>query len=453
MTTKTLHLKTRTWYDNKIEFDVTVKPIEGGEGVWYQVTGADAKGSYFFTQCPPDWALSTKSIVIPKGYYHHENWVNLLRNSGIITGEKIEFYPDLTEESCDTYYPLTDQAIEYANRERVTEPCERKEQKKKRKAKRQKNNKHLAKMSASEVKSSTSTSDDASIMGTEPVEEGGGLKFSLIDIREDELFLPHDSLRTRPLGEFTAPKNLDTYPGGLLEYIVQCARKNGARHGRIGFKLMEYIPDYNWETQEDLCARIIDELVNKHHQAPPHPDETEPFYQLRSITLNKESSEITLPSGTWSWILHHNASVKEKVGPDTKTRYCKAMELVLEDGQEEEYPGLKLKKLEWKGREINLEIEAKKPYSNEQAWYDVVGYYTYIDGQVDFTRYPYDLFRIRGSVAAIEMGEDHDKIVKFLYDAGIITKELVYTSIGISKKYKCYRLTNQALKYAHRKRW
>lgn len=452
MTTKTLHLKTRTWYDNKIEFDVTVKPIEGGEGVWYQVTGADAKGSYFFTQCPPDWALSTKSIVIPKGYYHHENWVKLLRNSGIITGEKIEFYPDLTEESCDTYYPLTDQAIEYANRERVTEPCERKEQKKKRKAKRQKNNKHLAKMSASEVKSSTSTSDDASIMGTEPVEEGGGLKFSLIDIREDELFLPHDSLRTRPLGEFTAPKNLDTYPGGLLEYIVQCARKNGARHGRIGFKLMEYMPDYNWETQEDLCARIIDELVNKHHQAPPHPDETEPFYQLRSITLNKESSEITLPSGTWSWILHHDVSVKEKVGPDTKTRYCKAMELVLEDGQEEEYPGLKLKKLEWKGREINLEIEAKKPYSNEQAWYDVVGYYTYIDGQVDFTRYPYDLFRIRGSVAAIEMGEDHDKIVNFLYDAGIITKELVYTSIGISKKCKCYRLTNQALKYAHRKR-
>lgn len=120
--------------------------------------------------------------------------------------------------------------------------------------------------------------------------------------------------------------------------------------------------------------------------------------------------------------------------------------------QEEEYPGLKLKKQKYKGREINLEIEAKRPYSNENAWYDVVGYYTYIDGQVDFTQYPYDLFRIRGSVAAIEMGEDHDKIVHFLYNAGVITKEVIYTSIGVSMKCKCYRMTDQAIKYAHRKR-
>lgn len=122
-------------------------------------------------------------------------------------------------------------------------------------------------------------------MGTEPLEEGGGLKFSLMDIRDDKSYLFDDSLYAHPLGEFTAPKNLDTYPGGLLEYIVQCARKKGAK--RIGFKLMECKPDGNWETQEDLCAKIIDELVNKHYQASPHPDETEPFINLGALPLTR----------------------------------------------------------------------------------------------------------------------------------------------------------------------
>lgn len=97
-----------------------------------------------------------------------------------------------------------------------------------------KNNKHLAKKTAPEFKSSVSTSDNASIVGTEPLEEGGELKFSLMDIRDDKSYLFDNSLYAHPLGEFTAPKNLDTYPGGLLEYIAQCARKKGAK--RIGFK-------------------------------------------------------------------------------------------------------------------------------------------------------------------------------------------------------------------------
>jgi len=194
---------------------------------------ADTKGPYFFTQCPPDCGLPTKSVVIPKGY-HHENWVRLLCDAGIITGEKIEFRPDSTAPSYDTCYPLTKQAIEYANQKQINESCERKGRKKKRKAKHRKNNKHLAKKTAPEFKSSVSTSDNASIVGTEPLEEGGGLKFSLMDIRDDKSYLFDDSLYAHPLGEFTAPKNLDTYPGGLLEYIVQCARKKGAK--RIGFK-------------------------------------------------------------------------------------------------------------------------------------------------------------------------------------------------------------------------
>lgn len=118
--------------------------------------------------------------------------------------------------------------------------------------------------------------------------------------------------------------------------------------------------------------------------------------------------------------------------------------------QEEEYPGLKLKQ-EWKGREINLDIEAKRPYPNYQAWYKITGYYTRIDAQVQFSKYPYDFFRFRDS-AAIEIGENHDKIVDLLYKAGIITKQETWRSIGVSTKCVCYRLTDQALEYAHRKR-
>lgn len=320
-----LNLKTQTWYGNKINFDVAAKPIEYREGVWYQVTGADAKGPYFFTQCPPDCGLPTKSVVIPKGY-HHENWVQLLCDAGIITGEKIEFCPDSTAASHDTCYPLTNQAIEYANQKQINESCERKGRKKKRKAKHRKNNKHLAKKTASEFKSLTSISDDS--------------RFSSLEKRLTE-----------------------------LENLV-------------------------------------------------------------SVLSSRDKAEDLQESSTSIYDTVDNAKIE----------------------QEEKYPGLKLKKPEWKGREINLEIEAKRPYSNENAWYDVVGYYTYIDGQVDFTQYPYDLFRIRGSVAAIEIGEDHDKIVHFLYNAGIITKEVIYTSIGVSMKCKCYRMTDQAIKYAHRKR-
>ena len=287
-----------------------------------------------------------------------------------------------------------------------------------------------------------------------------------MDIREDNTNPFKKSFRAHPLGEFTAPKNLDAYPGGLLEYIVQCARKNGAKHARIGFKLMERKSYGNWETQEDLCERIIYELVHKHHQPSPHPDESKSFYQLRSITLNKETSNITLPSGTWSWILYHFVSLKDGVGSDTKTKWFKAMELRLEElqesstpvhcavdnaqaEQEEEYPGLRLKGHEWRGREINLYIEAKQPYPNENPWYDITGYYTCGGEEVQFSHCTFDFFRYRDS-AAIDMWEDHDKIVRLLYNAGVITKEKTYKSIGLERKCICYRLTDQTLAYAHR---
>lgn len=117
--------------------------------------------------------------------------------------------------------------------------------------------------------------------------------------------------------------------------------------------------------------------------------------------------------------------------------------------QEEEYPRLRLKNHEWRGREINLYIEAKQPYPNYNPWYDITGYYTCGGEEIQFSQYTFDFFRYRDS-AAIDMWEDHDKIVRLLYNAGVITKEKTYTSIGLEKKCICYRLTDQALAYAHR---
>lgn len=117
--------------------------------------------------------------------------------------------------------------------------------------------------------------------------------------------------------------------------------------------------------------------------------------------------------------------------------------------QEEAYPGLRLKGHEWRGREINLYIEAKQPFPNENPWYDITGYYTCGGEEVQFSHCTFDFYRYRDS-AAIDMWEDHDKIVRLLYNAGVITKEKTYTSIGLERKCICYRLTNQALAYAHR---
>lgn len=100
----------------------------------------------------------------------------------------------------------------------------------------------------------------------EPDSPLGGVKFSLMRVDEDDSLIGWKCY-TAPQKpeEFTAPRSLDTYPGGLLEYIVQCGRKNGFPHNHIAFKLMEVISCDNWETQEELCEQIVYELVNKHH--------------------------------------------------------------------------------------------------------------------------------------------------------------------------------------------
>lgn len=166
----------------------------------------------------------------------------------------------------------------------------------------------------------------------EPDSPLDGVKFSLMRVNENDHLMIGRKCYIAPQKpeEFTAPQSLDTYPGGLLEYIVQCGRKNGFPHNRVAFKLMERISYGNWETQKELCEQIVSELVNKHHQPLPNPDESESYYKIKNIILNKRSSWITLPSGTWSLALYDQVSFSEKVEGENKKNWCKAMELKLE---------------------------------------------------------------------------------------------------------------------------
>lgn len=133
----------------------------------------------------------------------------------------------------------------------------------------------------------TYRSDSGIIESGSPLD---GVKFSLMRVVVDD-FLRGWGCYIAPQKpeEFTAPQSLDTYPGGLLEYIVQCGRKNGFPHNRIAFKLMEKISYDNWETQEELCEQIVYELVNKHHQPSPNPEQHHPgsYYKINNIILNE----------------------------------------------------------------------------------------------------------------------------------------------------------------------
>ena len=153
------------------------------------------------------------------------------------------------------------------------------------------------------------------------------MKFSLVNIREERELLG-TSFVAESLGEFTAPENLENYPDGLLEYMVQCAREHGSKHDRIGFKIADYIYD-EYEYQDDLCERIIYELVTKHHQPLPDPDESTYFLKIRSIIRNPNASRIVLPSGVWSYALYSQISTQKSGKVEVGPRYCRAIELEL----------------------------------------------------------------------------------------------------------------------------
>jgi hypothetical protein len=157
------------------------------------------------------------------------------------------------------------------------------------------------------------------------------LKFSLMKVDLDYGLFDKSYITPQKPVEFTAPQDLDAYPGGLLEYIIQCGRKNGFSYSRIAFKLKELIPPGSWGTEEELCERILYELVNEHHQPHPDPREPDAFWKINNIISNKQSSCITLPSGKWSYALYYQVSFDERVGEKQKYSWYKAMELRLKE--------------------------------------------------------------------------------------------------------------------------
>ena len=79
------------------------------------------------------------------------------------------------------------------------------------------------------------------------------------------------------------------------------------------------------------------------------------------------------------------------------------------------------------------------------------------EGEIVFTLYTYGHDRFPDSGAILE-GDNHEKVVNLLYKAGIITGEKTgsYTGgYGMDCSrwiYIYYRLTDQAIEYANRKR-
>jgi hypothetical protein len=123
----------------------------------------------------------------------------------------------------------------------------------------------------------------------------------------------------------------------------------------------------------------------------------------------------------------------------------------------EEEKTLNLNNQNFKGEILNLNIEAQEAQLTGKTWYKVTGLElgkdeisTYL-----FTPYTGDYSPPKESVA-IEEGYAYEEKVSLLYNAGIITGEETdrYTTSCINDpgpSYIYYRLTAQALEYAHRK--
>lgn len=116
-----LNLKNHKWKGTTINLDIEIeKPNGHRKNIWYKVTGKEAErdGEIVFTPYTYSCDKFPNSVAI----WENDNYeiaVKLLHKAGIITDEKTgrctEYGLDRFKEFY-TYYRLTDQAIEYANR-------------------------------------------------------------------------------------------------------------------------------------------------------------------------------------------------------------------------------------------------------------------------------------------------------------------------------------------------
>ena len=226
---------------------------------------------------------------------------------------------------------------------------------------------------------------------------------------------------------------------------------------------------------------ILDEMVNLHGVAiPNHDDPSDRWFEFVNMIYRKEIPPLHLHAGIFELKYH------ECIGDHRCTdhsyrdwyRYFECLSLyrvkeedlqelsveahgsvdTLGGSLEDSVKELNLKNQEWKGMTINLDIEAKEPNGyRKNIWYKVTGKEAEREGEIVFTLYTYGHDRFPDSGAILE-GDNHEKVVNLLYKAGIITGEKTgsYTGgYGMDCSrwiYIYYRLTDQAIEYANRKR-
>lgn len=124
---KTLNLNNQNFKGEILNLNIEAQKAQLTGETWYKVTGLelgkDEISTYLFTPYTGDYSPPKKSVAIREGYAYKEK-VSLLYNAGIITCEETDSY---TTSSLNmpgasyTYYRLTDQALEYANRKQETD--------------------------------------------------------------------------------------------------------------------------------------------------------------------------------------------------------------------------------------------------------------------------------------------------------------------------------------------
>ena len=329
----------------------------------------------------------------------------------------------------------------------IEESRERKEKKKERKVEQRESNKHLAKMIAKELKFSTPTSDDSRIATIEKrLTELENLVRTFLSWDEAE-DLQESSTPVHDAADTTQTDQEEEYPGLRLKKQKYKGKTINLNIEAIRHKSRNSVW-YKVTGEECVSGETVyfTPFVPNVYRFPGSVGIREGKNHEKIVQLLCDAGIITgEETGRYTTLFSFDGLGEDYICyrlTDQAIEYTN-------QNQKEKYPGLKLKNHEWRGREINLYIEAKQPYPNENPWYDITGYYTCGGEEVQLSQYTFDFYRYRDS-AAIDMWKDHDKIVRLLYNAGIITKEKTYTSIGLEKKCICYRLTDQALAYAHR---
>lgn len=134
----------------------------------------------------------------------------------------------------------------------------------------------------------------------EPDSPLDGLKFSLMRVDEDHHLIGRKRyIAPRKPKEFTAPQNLDTYPGGLLEYIVQCGRKAGLPRNSTRIVVGERFRSTN-SINTNVINKVMEELEEAHgFTAPSAGCKHAPLENLRALINSNNQGSIELPSGKW----------------------------------------------------------------------------------------------------------------------------------------------------------